>query len=61
MAIGNHIICFVSRLKQCGNLTNPLLPGLRVKTVTGSVAGDGFGFPEPSVRCWRHWAVCGRS
>jgi hypothetical protein len=61
VAIGNHIVCFVSRLEQCGNLTNPFLSGFSVKVVTGSIAGDGFGLPEPSVRRRRYWAICGRS
>ena len=61
VAVGDHIVCFVSRLKQCDNLTNPFLSGLLVKIVTGSITGDCFSLSEPSVRCWRYWAICGRS
>jgi hypothetical protein len=61
VAIGDHIVRFIGRLKQCGNLPNPFPPGLCVKIVTGSIAGDGFSLSEPSVRRWRNWAICGRS
>jgi hypothetical protein len=61
VAVGDGIVRFVSRLKQCSNLPNPFLSGLRVKIITGSIAGDGFSLSEPSVRRWRNWAVCGRS
>jgi len=61
VAVGNGVARFVSRLKQCRNLADPFPSGLRVKIVTGSIAGDGFSLSEPSVRRWRNWAICGRS
>jgi hypothetical protein len=60
VAVSDHVVRFVSRLKQCSNLPNLFLSGLRVKIVTGSIAGDSFSLPEPSVRRWRYWAICGR-
>ncbi|MDZ7745868.1 MAG: hypothetical protein U5K28_04855 [Halobacteriales archaeon] len=61
MAIGDRVVRFVSRLKQCGDLSNAFPSGWGVEVVAGSIAGDSFGFTEPTVGRWRNWTVCGRS